>query len=118
LLGLAEAGFLPGMIFYLTHWIPSRERARVFALFLTSTALAGVIGAPLSAALLKLGGLGGLHGWQWLVVVEGLPAVALGVTTLLYLPDRPADARWLTPAERTWIGATLDPERVAMQRTH
>jgi ACS family tartrate transporter-like MFS transporter len=117
-LGVAEAGFLPGMIFYLTHWIPARERAGVFALFLTSTALAGVVGAPLSAALLELGGVAGLHGWQWLFLVEGLPAVLLGVTTLFYLPDRPADAPWLSAAEQALLEETLRAEREAMERAH
>lgn len=118
LLGLAEAGFLPGMIFYFTHWIPARDRARVFALFLTSTALAGVIGAPVSAALLKLGGVGGLAGWQWLFLVEGLPAVVLGVITWFYLPDRPSDARWLSVPEQAWLEETLRIERELQERTH
>ncbi len=117
LLGLAEAGFLPGMIFYLTHWFPARERARVFALFLTSTALAGVVGAPISAALLRLQGTGGLAGWQWLFLVEGLPAVVLGVTTFFYLPDRPSHARWLSVSEREWLEGTLATERQALERT-
>jgi ACS family tartrate transporter-like MFS transporter len=118
LLGLAEAGFLPGMLFYLMHWIPSADRARVFALFLTSTALAGVVGAPLSAALLKVGGHAGLAGWQWLFLVEGLPAILLGAITLFYLPDRPADARWLDAAEQAWLEQTLDRERRALEETH
>jgi ACS family tartrate transporter-like MFS transporter len=118
LLGLAEAGFLPGMLFYLTYWIPRDDRARVFALFLTSTALAGVVGAPLSAALLKLGGRYGLAGWQWLFLIEGLPAILLGVITLFYLPDRPAHARWLGPAEQAWLEQTLDRERRALAETH
>jgi len=118
LLGLAEAGFLPGMIFYFTHWIPARDRARVFALFLTSTALAGVIGAPVSAALLKMGGVGGLAGWQWLFLVEGLPAVVLGVITWFYLPDRPSDARWLSTPEQAWLEETLHAERELQERTH
>jgi ACS family tartrate transporter-like MFS transporter len=118
LLGLAEAGFLPGILFYLTHWIPAHDRARVFALFLTSTALAGVVGGPVSAALLKLRGLGGLAGWQWLFLVEGLPAVVLGVTTLLYLPDRISHARWLSAAEQGWLEDTLQAERATMQKAH
>jgi ACS family tartrate transporter-like MFS transporter len=116
LLGVAEAGFLPGMIFYLTHWIPARDRAGVFALFLTSTALAGVVGAPLSAGLLKMGGVAGLHGWQWLFLVEGFPAVLLGITTLFYLPDRPADAAWLTADERASLERTLEAERQAIEQ--
>ena len=118
LLGLAEAGFLPGIIFYLTYWIPARDRARVFALFLTSTALAGVIGGPVSAALLELRGLGGLAGWQWLFLIEGLPAVVLGATTLFFLPDRVSQARWLSAAEQEWLEETLRAERAALEKTH
>ena len=118
LLGVAEAGFLPGMIFYLTSWIPARDRAGVFALFLTSTALAGVVGGPVSAALLQLGGTSGLAGWQWLFLVEGLPAVVLGVITLFYLPDHPSQARWLTPPEQAWLEDTLAAERRALEQTH
>ncbi len=118
LLGLAEAGFLPGMIFYLTHWIPARDRARVFALFLTSTALAGVVGAPVSAALLQLRGVGGLAGWQWLFLVEGLPAVFLGVTTLFYLADHPSTARWLSAPEQAWLEETLRAERAAKEKMY
>lgn len=118
LLGLAEAGFLPGMLFYLTHWIPARDRARVFALFLTSTALAGVVGGPISAALLRLHGTGGLAGWQWLFLIEGLPAIVLGLTTLRYLPDRVSQARWLSGAEREWLAGTLSAERSALEQAH
>lgn len=118
LLGVAEAGFLPGMLFYLTHWIPARERARVFALFLTSTALAGVVGAPISAALLKLGGASGLAGWQWLFLVEGIPAVLLGLVTLIYLPDRPDGTYWLAPDEAEWLERTLAAERAERELTH
>jgi ACS family tartrate transporter-like MFS transporter len=118
LLGVAEAGFLPGMIFYLTHWIPARDRARVFALFLTSTALAGVVGGPLSAALLQLRGVGGFAGWQWLFLVEGLPAVVLGVITLFYLPDHPSEARWLSAPEQAWLDDTLRAERRVLEQAH
>jgi nitrate/nitrite transporter NarK len=88
----------------------------VFALFLTSTALAGVAGGPISAALLKLGGSAGLAGWQWLFLVEGLPAVVLGVTTLRYLPDRIAHAGWLTPVEQGWLEETLHAERTTLEQ--
>ncbi len=118
LLGVAEAGFFPGIILYLTNWIPGRDRARVFALFLTSTALAGVFGGPLSAVLLTLRGTGGLTGWQWLFLVEGLPAVVLGVTTFFYLPDYPSEARWLSEPEQTWLSDTLRAERAAREHTH
>jgi len=110
LLGVAEAGFFPGMILYLTYWIPAAERARAFALFLTSTSLAGVFGGPISGALLKLGGVYGLKGWQWLFLVEGIPAVVLGVVTFFYLDDKPEQARWLSPAERQWLTETMQKE--------
>jgi ACS family tartrate transporter-like MFS transporter len=103
LLGLAEAGFFPGMILYLTYWFPSRERAGAISLFMTAVALAGVVGGPVSGALLTMTGVGGLAGWQWLFLLEGLPAVVLGIVVLLYLPNGPADAPWLTPAERTFL---------------
>ena len=118
LLGAAEAGFFPGMIFYLTHWIPGREKARAFALFLTSTSLAGVFGGPLSGALLKMGGVGGLKGWQWLFLVEGIPAFALGWVTLSYLSDYPKQARWLEPAEREWLSDKMQKENEEKQQSH
>jgi len=99
LLGLAEAGFFPGIIFYFTKWFPARDRARTIAMFMTATLTAGVIGAPVSGVLLAFRGYG-LAGWQWLFLLEGLPAVVLGVVVLFVLPDGPEDARWLTAAER------------------
>ena len=99
LLGVAEAGFLPGLIFYLTRWFPPRERARTVAAFMTATLIAGVIGGPISGLLLSLHG-GGLAGWQWLFLVEGLPAIALGVAVLFVLTESPTEARWLTPAQK------------------
>jgi len=107
LLGLAEAGFFPGIIFYLTRWFPARERARTIAAFMTATMIAGVIGGPISGALLTLHGAGGLAGWQWLFLLEGLPAVVLGVVVLAALTERPEDARWLTEAERGALVASL-----------
>lgn len=118
LLGVAEAGFFPGMIVYLTYWIPARERARAFALFLTSTSLAGVFGGPLSGALLQMEGFAGLRGWQWLFLVEGLPAIVLGVVTLFYLTDRPEQADWLSPAEQEWLSQTLRKEHEDKRRSH
>ena len=110
LLGIAEAGFFPGMILYLTYWFPARERARGVALFMTAVPIAGVIGSPLSGALLTLDGLVGLAGWQILFLVEGLPAVILGFVVLFYLPDGPNDARWLDPEERGWLQEVLERE--------
>jgi D-galactonate transporter len=118
LLGAAEAGFFPGTIFYLSHWIPAKQRARAVALFLTSTALSGVIGGPLSGALLKLGGMGGLMGWQWLFLLEGIPAVVLGLATLRYLDDLPAEARWLSIEEREWLTCRMREESEEKQRHH
>lgn len=107
LLGLAEAGFFPGMILYLTYWFPSRERAGAISLFMTAVALAGVVGGPVSGALLALTGASGLAGWQWLFLLEGIPAVLLGIVVLMYLPDGPEDAKWLTEQERALIAVGL-----------
>ena len=100
LLGAAEAGFFPGIIYYLTRWVPAAERARTVAAFMTAGLTAGIVGGPVSGALLTLDGAGGLAGWQWMFLLEGLPAAALGVVVLLVLTDRPADATWLTAPER------------------
>ena len=110
-LGVAEAGFFPGMILYLTYWIPAGERARAFALFLTSTSLAGVVGGPISGVLFKMEGVYGLKGWQWLFLLEGAPAILLGLVTLCYLVDRPEQAHWLSQAEKNWLGATMQKEQ-------
>jgi sugar phosphate permease len=110
LLGAAEAGFFPGIIYYLTQWVPRRERARTIAAFMTATLMAGVIGGPLSGALLSMHGLGGLDGWQWLFLLEGAPAVACGFVVRFWLPDGPADAPWLSAGERRLLLATLARE--------
>lgn len=112
LLGAAEAGFFPGVILYLTYWFPAQERARTVAMFVVGGVLAGVIGSPISGALLQMDGLGGLAGWQWLFFLEGLPAVLLGFVVLLVLPNRPQDARWLSPAQKQWIQGRLDNDVV------
>jgi ACS family tartrate transporter-like MFS transporter len=118
LLGVAEAGFFPGIVLYLTYWFPAAERARAVALFMTATAMAGVIGGPVSGALLEMDGIAGLAGWQWLFLLEGLPAVALGFVVLGYLTDRPEQAEWLAPEERSWLVARLAAERSAVERDH
>lgn len=110
LLGLAEAGFFPGVIYYLTRWFPARERGRAIAAFMTATLAAGVIGGPISGAILSLHGAGGLAGWQWLFLLEGIPAVVLGVVVLRTLTERPHDATWLTEGERTALVAAVQPD--------
>jgi ACS family tartrate transporter-like MFS transporter len=111
LLGVAEAGFFPGMILYLTYWFPKDQLGRAVARFMTATALAGIIGGPVSGALLNMDKTGGLAGWQWLFLIEGLPAVVLGLVTFIYLPDRPEATTWLTSEEKAWIQARLKKER-------
>ncbi len=118
LLGAAEAGFFPGMIYYLSHWYPEAQRARAIAAFMTAVPVSGVIGGPLSGALLGLDGAFGLAGWQWLFLVEGLPAILLGLIVLVYLTDRPEAAHWLAPAERHWLVSKLTTERAACTAAH
>jgi ACS family tartrate transporter-like MFS transporter len=109
LLGVAEAGFFPGIIVYFTHWFTSRDRGRALAGLVMAVPFSLAMGAPVSAQLLKLDWLG-LAGWKWLFLLEGLPAVGLGVATWWYLTDRPRDAKWLTPAERSWLQTRLEEE--------
>src|SRR4030095_13646441 len=111
LLGIAEAGFFPGMILYLTYWFPLHARGRAVARFMTATAVAGAIGSPISGLLLEMNGIWGLGGWQWLFLIEGIPAVLLGFITFAYLPDGPKKAKWLNTEEKTWIADTLHRER-------
>jgi ACS family tartrate transporter-like MFS transporter len=118
LLGVAEAGFFPGMILYLTYWFPAAERARTVARFMTATAIAGVLGGPISGALLSLHGSGGLAGWQWLFLVEGIPAVVLGLVVLAALPDRPAEAGWLTLEEQSHLATLVEDEARERARLH
>jgi MFS transporter, ACS family, tartrate transporter len=106
-LGAAEAGLFPGLIFYLTLWFPPDYRARYAANFLIGLPLAFVIGSPISGLLLELDGLGGLHGWQWMFILEGLPACVLAFVVLKWLPDGPARAPWLSPAEKQYIATRL-----------
>ena len=111
LLGISEAGFFPGMILYLTYWFPSGERARAVAKFMTATSIAGVVGAPLSSFLLKLDGAAGLHGWQWLFLMEGVPTFLMGLSVLFVLKDHPDDAWWLTEPEKKWLDGELERDR-------
>jgi ACS family tartrate transporter-like MFS transporter len=111
LLGSAEAGFFPGMILYLKSWFPETARARAVALFMTAGPLSGVLGGPLSGALLGLHHRGGLAGWQWLFLLEGLPAVFLGAIVYFQLVDRPSEATWLRDEQRAWLIRTLENEK-------
>src|SRR6185312_6859937 len=112
LLGVCEAGFFPGMIFYLTYWFPSHERARAVAKFMTATSLAGVVGGPLSSALLRLDGFKGLAGWQWLFLSEGIPTILLGISVLFLLKNRPDHVHWLNSKEKAWLADDLNRDRV------
>jgi MFS transporter, ACS family, tartrate transporter len=112
LLGAAEAGFFPGMIFYMKRWFPARARARAVAWFMTANPIAGIVGSPVSGALLGLHGAG-LAGWQWMFLMEGMPAVLLGAAVFWTLADSPQEASWLEDDERTWILEKLAGERQA-----
>ena len=118
LLGVAEAGFFPGVVYYLSLWYPARQRARAIAGFMAAIPVTGLIGGPLSGALLGLNGYYGLGGWQWLFLLEGLPAIILGLVVVFYLTDRPEVASWLTPAERNWLLSELTRERQADPKSH
>ena len=111
LLGFAEAGFFPGIIFFLTLWFPAKERARIIGLFMAAIPLSSVIGSPVSSALLGLDGFMGMHGWQWLFILEAAPALILSIVVFFYLTDRPADAAWLAADERQWLVNRLAQER-------
>ena len=112
-LGIAEAGFFPGMVLYFTYWIPAAERARTGALFMMAAPIAIIVGAPVSEALLALDGRLGLAGWQWLFLLEGVPAVVLGMLALSVLTDRPEQAAWLPADERAWLSEAMERERHA-----
>jgi ACS family tartrate transporter-like MFS transporter len=118
LLGAAEAGFFPGIIFYLTLWFPTEYRARIVGYFMAAIPLSTVIGAPISGALLYLHGGLGLAGWQWLFVIEAVPAIILAGVVFFYLTDRPADATWLATDERNWLAERLEIERRHRETLH
>ena len=117
LLGLAEAGFFPGVIVYLSHWYRARDRAKAIAMFMVAIPVSEIIGAPVSAFLMKLDWLG-MSGWRWLLILEGLPAVVMGVVVLFYLTDWPREAKWLAAEERDWITRELDNERMLHPAGH
>lgn len=112
LLGVAEAGFFPGIILYLSYWFPARHRAGVIAMFMAAAPMAVVIGSPLSAALLQMDGIWGFAGWQWMFVIEAIPAVILGFVVFFYMTDKPAQAKWLKDDERVWLVKTMQDEDV------
>jgi len=116
LLGIAEAGFFPGIIFYLTLWFPTAYRARIVGWFMFAIPISTVIGAPISGLVLGLEGVAGLHGWQWMFLLEALPALIMTFAVLYYLTDRPIDAHWLEPKEREWLQNRLDLERNERRR--
>jgi ACS family tartrate transporter-like MFS transporter len=116
LLGVAEAGFFPGAAFLLAQWFPARFRARIYAWFLIGIPASSVIGSPISGLLLGMNGYLGLAGWQWLYIIEGLPAVILGGLLLVMLSDRPEDARWLSDEEKRLVRAQLDAEYKPRER--
>jgi MFS transporter, ACS family, tartrate transporter len=117
LLGIAEAGFFPGIILYLTYWYPAEYRARFIAAFAIAVPVSTVIGAPISGLLLGLDGVMGLKGWQWLFIIEGIPSVLLGIVTWFYLTDRPEKANWLTAEQKAWLSTRLQSEIAAKQAT-
>jgi MFS family permease len=118
LLGLAEAGFTPGIYLYFTHWFPGKWRARATAAFLVGIPTANVVGSPISGALISLGGMAGLKSWQWLLLLEAFPAVLLGVACLFVLSDSPEKAKWLDPREKAWLTNALAAERKDMASRH
>ena len=118
LLGVAEAGFLPGIIYYLSQWFPRAQRANAVSWFMIGIPLSIVFGGPLSGWLLGFDGHLGLHGWQWMFLLEGLPAVILGFVVLGFLTDKPADARWLTPEQRDWLTRHIAAEHTEAHARH
>jgi len=117
LLGAAEAGFFPGIIVYLSHWFRYQDRAKAVALLMTAVSVSNIVGSPLSGFLLQFNWLG-LAGWRWMFIIEGLPAVVLGITTLFYLTDWPHQAKWLPDDERNWLITALEQEKQAKESKH
>jgi len=111
LLGAAEAGFFPGVILYLTYWFPSAHRARIVGIFMVAIPVAGFVGSPLSGAILGLDGWLGVRGWQWVFILEAIPALLMGVASLIWLTDKPEHATWLSPEQQAWLVARMAIER-------
>ncbi len=119
LLGVAEAGFFPGIILYLSYWFPQRQRGRVMALFMLAIGLASVFGNPISGLIMHyFDQIAGLHGWQWLFLLEGFPSIVMGFAVLYYLTDYPSDAKWLSPEQRAWLVTRLTAEETARRQQH
>src|SRR6478736_7436707 len=118
LLGAAEAGFFPAIILYLTFWFPARQRVAVLGIFILAQPIANAIGAPISGLLLKMDGILGLAGWQWMFIIEGVPAMLMGIVALKAMTDYPKDAMWLTLEERTWLQNKMDGEDAAKGTGH
>jgi D-galactonate transporter len=118
ILGVAEAGFFPGIILYLTYWFPASYRGRAVGLFMSAIAISTAIGAPLGGLLLGLNGFGGLDGWRWLFVLEGVPTVIVGILVVFLLPSTPRRATWLTDEQRGWLTARLDAEEAKTRAEH
>jgi ACS family tartrate transporter-like MFS transporter len=116
LLGAAEAGFFPAILFYLTLWFPAAQRVTVLGIFILAQPVSNALGAPVSGLLLQLEGVMGLHGWQWLYIIEGIPAILLGVLTPILMTDRPSHAKWLETDEREWLTKTMDEELAHKQK--
>jgi MFS transporter, ACS family, tartrate transporter len=115
-LGAAEAGFFPGVIFYLTFWFPKAYRSRTVAVFMSAAVLSNIIGNPMSGLLMELDGVSGWHGWQWLFLIEALPSILLGVIVLTILPNGPAQAKWLSSEEKDFIIKRIDSERQEVEK--
>ena len=110
LLGAAEAGFFPGVILFLTYWFPVKHRARMVGIFMVAIPVAGLTGSPISGAILGMDGVLGLGGWQWVFLLEAVPAVLLGVACFFLLTDRPEHASWLSPAQKTWLAEAMEAD--------
>lgn len=119
LLGVAEAGFFPGIILYLSQWFPDRQRARMTAFFMLAIGLSNVLGNPLSGWIMdRFDGVNGWHGWQWLFLLEGLPTAVVGIAVLFYLDDSPRTAKWLSNEQRDWLLARMEQEDLARRERH